>query len=410
MYCLMERSLYLNIWRELAAAKEMVLLSGPRQCGKTTLAKRIARDFEDSLYLNWDFVKDRKHILKHPDFPDHIPRQGTTPPLIVLDEIHKHRKWKSMLKGLYDTYHEDYRFLVSGSGRLDVYQRGGDSLAGRYEFFHLWPFTLAEIANQRISHAKFFADPLAAGPEGAERATSESWRQLLATGGFPEPFLAGSENRWRRWSRAYGRQLIREDIRDLTGLKQLDLVETLYELLPERIGSPLSLNALAELLQVAYNSVKAWIDVLEKFYLVFRISPWSKRISRGLRKEQKLYIFDLPRIQDPAARFENAVALELHRAVNTWNDLGLDEFSLHYLRTREKREVDFLVVRREKPWLLVETKQSDAQPATELRRFQEMLRIPALQLVNAPVPRARYPGNGADLMVIPAWEWLSRLP
>lgn len=388
----------------------MVFLPGPRQCGKTTLARRIAEEFADSLYLNWDYVADRKQILKHPDFPSRMPRHSRGAPLIILDEIHKYRKWKAMMKGLYDAFHREFRFLVSGSGRLDIYQRGGDSLAGRYEYFHLWPFTLAELAETRANADHFFSDPLA-GIETYESKMSETWNQLLHTGGFPEPFIAGSETRWRRWSRAYRKQLIREDIRDLTGLKQLDVVETLFEFLPERVGSPLSLNSLAELLQVAYNSVKAWIDILERFYLVFRISPWSKRISRGLRKEQKLYLFDLPQIEDPAARFENAVALELYRAVNTWNDLGLDDFSLHYIRTREKHEVDFLIACRKAPFLLIETKLSDNQPSSTLRRFQENLRVPAIQLVNAPVTVTRYTGAaGYPVMVAPAWTWLSKLP
>lgn len=178
----------------------------------------------------------------------------------------------------------------------------------------------------------------------------KSWDALMTFSGFPEPFLAASQPRWKRWSAGYGRQLIREDIRDMADLKHIDLVEALYEMLPDRIGSLLSLNALSELLQVSYNSVKSWVGLLERFFMVFRIAPWSQRVSRSLRKEQKVYLFDLPRIRDPHARFENAVALELWRAATMWTDRGVDEFRLHFVRNKEKEEVDFLLVRNRRPW------------------------------------------------------------
>ncbi|HMO52848.1 MAG TPA: ATP-binding protein [Kiritimatiellia bacterium] len=401
--------MYTDIWRELASAKSMVFMTGPRQCGKTTLAKHIGKTFAESLYLNWDYVADRTRLLKHPDFLANHPRTSPAAPLVILDEIHKYRKWKAYLKGLYDTFHEPYRFLITGSGRLDIYQRGGDSLAGRYESFHLWPFTVSELAETRLPAAEFFANPT--GERTVTRSDyTETWKSLLEYSGFPEPFLAASTQRWRRWSQTYSRQIIREDIRDLTDLKHLDLVEALYSLLPERVGSLLSLNSLAELLQVSYNTAKAWVEVLERYYMVFRIGPWSKRISRGLRKEQKLYLFDLPRIDDPAARFENAVAMELHRAVSSWNDLGLGVFQLHFIRNKEKQEVDFLITQSGKPWLLVEAKQSETSPSNSLRKFQATLNIPAVQVVDAETTPRWYPGQSQSILVTPAWRWLPSLP
>lgn len=401
--------MYLNIWGTLAKAKPMVFLAGPRQSGKTTLARRIAEDFDDSTYFNWDFIEDRRLLLKDPVFFTKVPRKGVASPLVIWDELHKYRLWKSYLKGMYDKFSDQYRFLVSGSGRLDIYQRGGDSMAGRYELFHLWPFTLAEMAYERPNKA-FFEDPLRMGEEDAGTAHRTIWESLQRFSGFPEPFLAAAEDRWVRWSRAYGHQLVREDIRDQAGLKHIDLVEVLYHLLPERVGSLLSLNALAEVLQVSFHTVKAWVETLERFYLVFRISPWARKIARGLSKERKLYLFDTPRIQDVAARFENAVALELFRAVRNWNDLGLGDYALRYVRNREKEEVDFLLTRSNLPWLLIEAKVSESRPAPALMKFQSALNVPAVQVVNTPIDRRYYANGSQRILVTPAWAWLHGLP
>jgi predicted AAA+ superfamily ATPase len=404
---MINRKLYIQAWHDLASAKPMVFLAGPRQSGKTTLAQTVASEFQTSYYFNWDYVADRKRLLAEPDWLERLPRQPGGAPLIILDEIHKYRRWKTYVKGLYDVFHNRCRFLVSGSGRLDIYQRGGDSLAGRYEMLHLWPLTLAELC-PATSRQDFLNNPLTA-VSGGSSQDRDSWHALMQCSGFPEPFLAGSVNRWRRWSRAYGRQLIREDIRDLAHLKELDLFETLHELLPDRVGSPLSLNGLAKLLQVSYNTVKAWMQLLQRFYLVFSISPWSKRISRGLRKEQKVYLFDIPRISDETFRFENAVALELHRAIHFWNDLGIGDFGLHYVRNKEKEEVDFLIARDRQPWLLVEAKSAEPKPAKALRRFQDQLGVPAVQLTDVPGPVKLYPNGELEILVAPAWKWLPQL-
>lgn len=405
-----ERQPYLGMWRELAAGKSMVFLAGPRQAGKTTLAKDIAASFADAVYFNWDVPSNKALLRRNPAFFTQQEITGTGRPLVVLDEIHKSRSWKNYLKGIYDQYHEQYQFLVSGSGRLDIYQRGQDSLAGRYFMFHLWPFTLAELGRRQRSLDAFLADPQEVLQPHAEELR-RIWERLLRFSGFPEPYLAADDATWQRWSDTYGRQLIREDIRDLVVLNSLQNLETLYALLPHRIGSLLSLNALAGELQVSYNSVKSWVEVLERFFMAFRLSPWTRRLSRAVQKEKKLYLFNPPLIPDLAARFENAAALELHRAVSNWNDLGLGRFSLHFLRNKDKQEVDFLIASGQKPLVLIETKLSDYQPSPALLKFQNELGVPAVQLVNEGDDTFRLIPNGPrKVLVIPAWRWLAGLP
>ncbi|SPD75040.1 ATPase, AAA family (fragment) [uncultured Desulfobacterium sp.] len=281
-----KRSSYIGIWKELSHGKAMVFLAGPRQAGKTTLAKMIAESFTNSLYWNWDIADHRKHLLEDASFFTRMVRKDATKPFVILDEIHKYRDWKNYLKGVYDEFCEQYLFLISGSGRLDIYQKGGDSLAGRYYLFHLFPFTLSEICNANRSLADFLKNPLDISmDESAARA--DNWRGLSVLSGFPEPFFSGREKTYRRWSNTYIRQLIREDIRDLTEIKSVQDMETLYTLLPSKIGSPLSVTSLAQTLKVSYNTVRSWLDIMERFYLVFSVPTWTGKIARSIQKERK---------------------------------------------------------------------------------------------------------------------------
>ena len=214
----------------------------------------------------------------------------------------------------------------------------------------------------------------------------------------------------RRWSNTYARQLIREDIRDLTEIRSVSSMETLFHLLPSRVGNPLSVSGLARDLQVSPVSVKNWLDLFERFFLTFSIAPWTVKVARAVVKERKVYLYDFPRLKDRGARFENMVALELWRAVTSWNDLGLGEFGLHFIKNKEKQEVDFLLTRDYEPFLLVETKLAEKGPSAPLRKFQGALKVPALQLTEAG-DRYRLQSNGdQQIMVAPAWLWLAGLP
>ncbi len=202
-----KRMLYMKIWKELAADKSMIFLTGPRQSGKTTLAQIISQSFMNSIYFNWDIAEHRKRFIENPSFFQDIERKDSSIPLIVFDEIHKYKDWKNYLKGVYDQFHDKYQFLVSGSGRLDLYQKGGDSLAGRYLLFHLWPFTIAELGNNSISSVdNFLKDPLQINMKRKEDLI-EIWVRLSKLSGFPEPYLSGRENMYRRWSNAYSAPL-----------------------------------------------------------------------------------------------------------------------------------------------------------------------------------------------------------
>jgi predicted AAA+ superfamily ATPase len=404
-----ERKLYIHTWEELSGEKSMIFLTGPRQAGKTTLARMISDSFSNKLYFNWDIPEDRTRLIQNPSFFESVKRRDSTTPLIILDEIHNYRDWKNYLKGVYDQFHDAYQFLVSGSGRLDIYQKGGDSLAGRYLLFHLWPFTIAELGNRNLGIEQFLKNPLQISMEGISELQA-IWKRLAKVSGFPEPYLADRIKTYRRWSNTYSRQLIREDIRDLTGVKSIKDMETLYYLLPSRTGSTLSIPSLSRDLKVSYNSVQNWLSGFERFFLVFNISPWTKKISRAIQKERKVYLWDFPRIEDPAARFENMVAMELWRAVTSWNDMGYGRFELHFIKNKEQQEVDFMIASEHRPFLLIEAKLADMQPSAALKKFQRTLGIPAVQLINEGDAYTMLTNDDLPILVAPAFQWLSRLP
>ncbi len=384
----------------------MVFACGPRQAGKTIFAEIISQSYNNTLYFNWDIPEHRVELLKNPNFFEKVDRKDDSIPFIVLDEIHKFKDWKNYLKGIYDQFKNEFSFFVTGSGRLDIYQKGGDSLAGRYLMFHIWPLTLAEFSGEKLSITRFLEDPLST----TSPFLQDKWELLNSVSGFPEPFKKRNEASYRRWSNAYSKQLIREDVRDLSGIKAVSSMETLYYMLPERIGSPLSIPSLANDLKVSYNTVASWMALFERFFLIFSITPWSKGIKRTIHKERKIYLWDMPRIKDAGARFENAVALELYRAVTNWNDMGYGDFSIYFGRDKEKNEIDFIITKERKPFLIIETKLKDTSISKSFLNFQNYLNVPGIQLTNSGSTFKRISNNQHKILITPAAMWLPLLP
>lgn len=401
-----KRGYYKRIWADFDKEKHLVLVSGPRQAGKTTFAKDIASQEPVSLYFNYDIPDNKVKILKNPTFFEEVDREKGKPPLIILDEIHKYRDWKNYLKGIYDGYSDEFRFLATGSGRLELSRKKGDSLAGRYLHFHLYPFTVGELfASSTGMDDKHLLSEI---PE-QNRKAQEAWEAMLHVSGFPEPFLKGTKMKYRRWTKSYHSQVIRDDIRDEYAVRQIDTMEALYFLLSECVGNPFSSSNHARTLKISHKTVSSWISVFERFFLVFRLRPYSRRITRSLVKEPKVYFYDYCRIEDHALRFENMVAVELNRAVTLWSDFGLGEYDLWYLRNKEKEEVDFLVTERGKPQFMVEAKLSDTAISPHLLKFQNALGVPAIQLVNTPNVARKIRNASKTIIVASAPNWLACL-
>ena len=403
----MQRRDYLKkIWSDFNAEKNLILVSGPRQAGKTTFAKDIASTEPVSLYFNYDIPANKARILTNPTFFEEVDRKKGNLPLIILDEIHKYRDWKNYLKGIYDGYADEFRFLVTGSGRLSLSRKKGDALAGRYLHFHLYPFTIGEIFASSIGMED--VSIITEIPE-QNAIAHEAWETMFRVSGFPEPFLKGTKLKYRRWANSYHSQVIRDDIRDEFAVRQVDTMEALYFLLSECVGSPFSFSNHARTLKISHKTVSSWIKVFEQFFLVLKIRPYSKRISRSLVKEPKIYFYDYCRIRDEALRFENMVAIELSRAVTHWNDFGLGEYKLWYLRNKQKEEVDFLVTENANPLFMVEAKLSETSVSPHLVKFQNILHIPAIQLINQKNVGRKIRNGHDTILVASAANWLSCL-
>ncbi|MBI5614085.1 ATP-binding protein [Candidatus Gottesmanbacteria bacterium] len=345
--------------------EKMVFLGGPRQIGKTTLAQFLGKhDYASYEYLNWDNREDRKRILENMFRAD----AG----LIIFDEIHKYKKWKNYIKGEFDIHKDIFHILVTGSARLDLYRRGGDSLMGRYHYYRLHPFSSAEVLGiqPKITVSKELIFPT------SSRSTTRVFADLLEFGGFPEPFLKKNQQTLRRFHNERVDRLIREDIRDIEHVRDISALQVLVEILPSKVGSLLSLNTLRGDLEVAHKTVKAWMDILERFYYHFRIYPYAFTTIKSLRKEPKMYLWDWSQVADEGARLENMIACHILKMVHLLYDAYGHKAELYFLRDIEGREVDFLVTVDRKPWLIIETKSSQKDISKALVYFASKLAIP----------------------------------
>jgi uncharacterized protein len=371
----MERSLTDPIRRDLDS--KVGFLSGPRQCGKTTLSKMLFERFD---YYNFDLAEHRM-ILKDKSWDRNAD-------LVIFDELHKKKKWKSWLKGITDVEGARPRLLVTGSARLDLSRRMGDSLAGRFYGYRLHPLDLKELQLQAPGDAAL--------------------ETLLRVGGFPEPFLNGSERFYKRWRRSHLDIILRQDLLDLESVRDIPAIETLVELLRHRVGSPVSMSSLARDLERDPKTVKRWIDLLENLYVVFRVSPFHRNIARSLLKEPKLYFYDTGQVEgDDGIRLENAVACALKKDLERIEDMEGERTRLCYLRTKEGREVDFAVVIDEKAKWIIEVKSSDAGLSPHLDHFGRFMpEARRVQIVRHSTKERSYPGGGE---IRRAASWLGQI-
>lgn len=333
-------------------SEKMVFLGGPRQVGKTTLAKRLLGAYQDGDpgYLNWDRDQDRRNILN--------AAWPKSQKLLVFDEIHKYPRWRNLVKGYFDTFRNTHQFLVTGSARLDYYRKTGESLLGRYHYYRLHPLHVDELGSQAMAG-------------------------LLKFGGFPEPFLKQKERHLNRWHNDRLERIIQSDVRDLQKVNEISLIQILAEALPARVGSPLSRKSLAEDLAIDQKTVERWIQILETVYYCFRLSPYGSPKIRAVKKEQKLFLWDWSELKDDGKRWENFVASYLLKYCHFRKDHHGERMELRYLRDVHKREVDFVVLRDDKPLFAVECKFSERNLNPAIPYFAERTKIPVFYQVHA---------------------------
>ncbi|OGS20122.1 MAG: hypothetical protein A2252_11165 [Elusimicrobia bacterium RIFOXYA2_FULL_39_19] len=367
----MERYLSKIIYEDLQ--DKMIFIAGPRQIGKTTLAKHLGSvHYKDKfIYLNWDNRQDRRVILKE-EFPGKNE-------LIIFDEIHKYKKWKNYVKGEYDKNKDNFKIIVTGSSRLDLYRKHGDSMLGRYYYFRIHPLTVAELLNMKNNYEPFSKLNVQDGSNNS----SKIFNDLYKFGGFPEMYLKKDLNKLGRWHNSRIEGIVRQDIRDIASIRDLSTMELLAETIPEKIGSLLSINSLTEDLQVSFKTVRSWIDCLEQVYYIFRIYPYQSKSINSLKKEPKIYLWDWSALKEEGPKLENIVASHLLKFCHYLYDVKGHKAELKFLRDKQQREVDFLITVDNKPWFCVEVKNSKQEISKSLYYYKKSLKIPhSYQIVN----------------------------
>lgn len=361
--------------------QKMVFIGGPRQVGKTTLALQMAGSKLGPKfpgYLSWDNLEARSQLLK-----GKLPSGQS---LIIFDEIHKYRQWRSLLKGLYDVNKDELKFVVTGSARLDHFKKGGDSLFGRYHYYRLHPLTLNELSKS---------------------PNSSDLELLLELSGFPEPFLSGSSRDYKRWHLERVDRVVYTDINDLENIRDVASLQILVEALGSRVGSPLSIENLRSDLGVSHATTARWLDILETVYMVFRISPYGAPKIRAVKKEQKLYFWDWVQAEDKGARFENLVASHLLKFCHFVQDTEGEKMELRFLRDRDGREVDFVVLQNKKPIFAVECKSGDRELSKHIAYFKNRTPIPEFYQVHQ--GKADFGNPRTTGRCLPFWNFCKEL-
>jgi hypothetical protein len=399
----MRRIYEIALEEHINSLRQMVFLTGPRQVGKTTTCRSLA---EKSHYLNWDNQNDRSIILKGPNeiaLALQLNQLRESNPVIVFDELHKYSKWKTFLKGFFDVYGEKNKIIVTGSSRLDVYKRGGDSLMGRYFPYRMHPLSLSEVIKARVADTEI---------QPPRRPPQATINQLQTFGGFPEPFLKADSRFVNRWRRLRSEQLIREEIRDLTRIQEVSQLEVLVQLLTAQAGQLVNYSGLAGRINTSVDTIRRWIATLQSLYFCFEVRPWYRNVAKSLRKQPKLYLWDWSLVSaEGGGRLENLIASHLLKAVHWWTDRGLGSYGLYFLRDKTGREVDFLVVRQNQPWFLVEVKSGGGRglnPALSYFQAQTGARH-AFQLAFDLAFVERDCFEFTKPMIVPATSFLSQL-
>lgn len=374
----MKRYLTKYIHEDLST--KIILLTGPRQTGKTTLSKMLKNDYD---YFNFDNLEDRLSLQEK--------SWDRSKDLVIFDELHKLKNWKSWLKGVYDTEGIPPSLLVTGSAKLDTYRKVGDSLAGRFFQFRMHPLDLKEI--------KTFLKP-----ENIETELDK----LLEIGGFPEPFLNGTTRFYNRWKKSHLDIILKQDLIDLENVQQIIQIETLIQLLKNRVGSPVSHSSLARDLQCSDKTVKRWLTILENMYVIFKVPPFHKNIARAIQKAPKFYFYDTGQVLgDPGIKLENTIACAIQKEIHFREDCFGDEKKLYYLKNKDGREIDFCTTANDKPSLMVEVKWKDGTLSPNFAIFKKFFpQIKMLQVTKELRKEKTFP-NGVEIRN--AHKWLSEL-
>jgi uncharacterized protein len=401
----MERLYLPVIEAHLRNYRQMVILVGPDSAGKTTLCREISSSREYVLSLNWSITADRELILSGPEnILSKINMKSTESklPIVVFDNLSHYPEWKNLLKGYYDALYDQCRLIIIANEKVGIYRSGQDSMMGRYFSYQMHPLSVSELC-KRNDFSSDYSQP--------KKIAEDDWNTLLKCGGFPEPFLKSTESYHSQWSKNRHEYLIESVARQQARIKDSRSFDLLINLLERNVGQATNFSSVARALQMTVPTVQHWHEVLSNHYYCFSLSPWTNNIKRSLQKSPKYYLYDWSQISDERKRIENLVACHLKKAIDFWNDIGLGSYQLFYVRDKDKHEVDFLVIKNDEPWIMLDVKSSTLKKLSRsLLHFQEQLNVPHVFQLSLELPYTEKDCFSVDRpVIVPMKTFLSQL-
>jgi predicted AAA+ superfamily ATPase len=332
--------------------KEMTLLVGPRQAGKTTLMLQLQDDLqkkgEKTLFLSLDYERDQPHFADQEALLTRLRLEfGVRKGYVFMDEIQRKENAGIFLKGLYDM-RTPYKFILSGSGSVELKEKVHESLAGRKRMFELTTVTLAEFVDYRTSYN--YQDRLADYFRINKSEGQSLLLEYLNFGGYPRVVLEDTAKEKSAIIDEIYRSYIEKDIAFLLRVERIDAFGNLIRMLADRIGSMVNLNELSSTLGISVQTVKNYLSYAEKTFIVRRVTPWFKNLRSEISKSPVIYFGDLGLRNFALRRFGRHEAL--HETGYLFQNLihqllvektRVDGATVHFWRTKDRAEVDFVI-------------------------------------------------------------------
>ncbi len=350
---MIERKLFSALVKHLPK-KELSIITGPRQSGKTTLMemlqKRLIQKGEKTLYLNLDIEWDRPHFESQQALINKVELElGKKKGFVFIDEIQRKENAGLFLKGIYDLK-LPYKFIISGSGSLELKKQIHESLIGRKRLFELTTITFEEFINYKTNYR--YKDNLSAFAEIEKNKVLQLLTEYMKFGGYPRVILETELNEKLLIIDEIYRSVLEKDVAYLLKVEKTEAFSSLIRILSSQIGNLVNLSELSSTLNISYQTVKKYLWYCRKIFILELVSPYSRNIRKEITKSPVVYFWDLGlrnyslglfgNLYSPAATgfvFENFVFLLLKEQIK------LSSAKLNFWRTKDKAEVDFIIER-----------------------------------------------------------------
>jgi len=377
---MIKRKLYAEL-KDHLQKKEISFITGPRQSGKTTvmlmLKEHLGRNSQRNLFLNLDIEADKHFFTSQAGLINKIKLEiGEREGFVFIDEIQRKEDAGVFLKGIFDM-NLPYKFVVSGSGSVELKEKIHESLAGRKRIFELSPLSFEEFVNHKTEYK--YEDRLAEFLSLHREKAVELLEEYLNFGGYPRVVLEETIEEKRKTINEIYQSYIEKDISFLLHIRKTEDFGRLVKILASQIGSVFRVSEISGTLGISFKTVKDYLWYLEKTFIVHRVSPFYKNIRKEISKSPVYYFYDLGlrnfsigsfgNVADPKERsflFENFVFNLIKEKLK---DSSAD---IHYWRTKDGAEVDF-VINYGKEQVPVEVKHRALKEPSVTRSFRSFL-------------------------------------